>query len=85
MSSIYKYLPFIAVFPTQRNISSDLLFLLNSRLMFHVRFFSFNPKMLFLGHPSHRGDLLLWVGVSCRPLCVMHHVLKSSQELLGQF
>ena len=43
------------------------------------------PQPIAVGHLSDSGDLLLWVGVSCRPLCVMHHVLKSSQELLGQF
>ena len=39
----------------------------------------------FLGHLSHSGDLLLWVGVRRRPSCVVRRPLtSSSQELLGQ-
>ena len=39
----------------------------------------------FLGHLSHSGDLLLWVGVRRRPSCVVRRALTfSSQELLGQ-
>ena len=39
----------------------------------------------FLGHLSHSGDLLLWVGVRRRASCVVRRALtSSSQELLGQ-
>ena len=39
----------------------------------------------FLGHLSHSGDLLLWVGVRRRLSCVVGRALtSSSQELLGQ-
>ena len=39
----------------------------------------------FLGHLSHSGDLLLWVGVRRRSSCVVRRALtSSSQELLGQ-
>ena len=41
--------------------------------------------LLFLGHLSHSGDLLLWVGVRRRAVCVIRRPLtSSSQELLGQ-
>ena len=48
--------------------------------------------LILLGHLSHSGDLLLWVGVrrraSCgvrRPSSIVHRPLtSSSQELLGQ-
>ena len=40
---------------------------------------------LFLGHLSHSGDLLLWVGVRRRASSVVRRPLtSSSQELLGQ-
>ena len=39
----------------------------------------------FLGHLSHSGDLLLWVGVRRRPSSVVRRALTSSpQKLLGQ-
>ena len=39
----------------------------------------------FLGHLSHSGDLLLWVGVRRRASSVVRRPLtSSSQELLGQ-
>ena len=38
----------------------------------------------FLGHLSHSGDLLLWVGVCRRATCVVRRALTSPQELLGQ-
>ena len=39
----------------------------------------------FLGHRSHSGDLLLWVGVRRRAVCfVLRPSTSSSQELLGQ-
>ena len=45
----------------------------------HVNVFS------FLGHLSHSGDLLLWVGVRRRGSCVVRRPLtSSSQELLSQ-
>ena len=28
--------------------------------------------IVFLGHLSHSGDLLLWVGVRLRAMCVVH-------------
>ena len=38
-----------------------------------------------LGHLSHSGDLLLWVGVRHRASFVVRRALtSSSQELLGQ-
>ena len=40
---------------------------------------------LFLGHLSHSGDLLLWVGVRRRASSVVRRPFtSSSQELLGQ-
>ena len=39
----------------------------------------------FLGHLSHSGDLLLWVGVRRRASSVVRRALTSSpQKLLGQ-
>ena len=39
----------------------------------------------FLGHLSHSGDLLLWVGVRRRPSSIVRRPLtSSSQELPGQ-
>ena len=40
---------------------------------------------ILLGHLSHSGDLLLWVGVRRRAWSVVRRPLtSSSQELLGQ-
>ena len=43
-------------------------------------------EQYFLGHLSHSGDLLLWVGVRRRPSSsvVRRALTSSSQELLGQ-
>ena len=47
---------------------------------------SFHVQAYLLGHLSHSGDLLLWVGVRRRAVCVVRRPLtSSSQELLGQF
>ena len=44
-----------------------------------------NMALRFLGHLSHSGDLLLWVGVRRRASSVVHRALTSSpQKLLGQ-
>ena len=46
------------------------------------------PKKLFffLGHLSHSGDLLLWVGVRCRASYVVRRALTSSpQKLLNHY
>ena len=43
------------------------------------------PTKYFLGHLSHSGDLLLWVGVRRRAsFVVLRALTSSSQELLGQ-
>ena len=43
------------------------------------------PADKFLGHLSHSGDQLLWVGVRRRPSCVVRRALTSShQKRLGQ-
>ena len=55
-------------------------------------FYFFGFFKVFLGHLSHSGDLLLWVGVRRRSSfvvrrasCVVRRALtSSSQELLGQ-
>ena len=44
-----------------------------------------NVLIYFLGHLSHSGDLLLWVGVRRRPSFDVPRALTfSSQELLDQ-
>ena len=48
-------------------------------------FFISVHEISFLGHLSHSGDLLLWVGVRRRASCVVRRALTSSpQKLLGQ-
>ena len=37
----------------------------------------------FLGHLSHSGDLLLWVGVRRRATCVVRRALTSSPQTTG--
>ena len=37
----------------------------------------------FLGHLSHSGDILLWVGVRCRPSCVVRRAFTFSSLLPG--
>ena len=62
---------------------SFFLIHLNRTIIFNVK---------FLGHLSHSGDLLLWVGVRRRAVCVVRRpssvvrrpLTSSSQELLGQ-
>ena len=41
-----------------------------SLLKFRILTTTFQHPPLFLGHPSHSGDLLLWVGVRRRASCV---------------
>ena len=50
-------------------------------ILFIIRYIMYG----FLGHLSHLGDLLLWVGVR-RPSSVVRRALtSSSQELLDQY
>ena len=54
----------------------ERLFVLGKRLL---------RLVWFLGHLSHSGDLLLWVGDRRRASCVVRRALTSSpQKLLGQ-
>ena len=66
-----------------------LLFILASDLnilhFFPGGIYLFFTLFFLLGHLSHSGDLLLWVGVRRRASCVVRRALtSSSQELLGQ-
>ena len=45
----------------------------------------FLKKNQFLGHLSHSGDLLLWVGVRHRPSCVDFFFSRTTWPILTKF
>ena len=78
---IYIYLAFFGIMesPALKHTLINAFFEDNFDLLINLTQFD------FLGHLSHSGDLLLWVGVRRRASCDVRRALTSSpQKLLGQ-